>query len=132
MLSLHALTLAELLPYAIANAVLDALTLRTEDENALSIHADRPPALPALEHLTIVAPISSATPKRLSLTLALLGDWMRHQSPTKTSALFTVDLTLRSRRVAPADVVQLRGFAERGVKLKLACLDPEKVLVAVI
>ncbi|KAJ7142740.1 hypothetical protein C8R44DRAFT_866045 [Mycena epipterygia] len=122
MLSLRALTLSELLPYAITDAVLDALTLRTENEDPLSIHADRPPALPALEHLTIVG--SYIFRDRALVTML--------RSRAKTSALSTVDLTLRSRRVAPADVAQLRGFAERGVKLKLACLDTGKALVAVI
>ncbi|KAJ7681295.1 hypothetical protein B0H17DRAFT_1205966 [Mycena rosella] len=101
--ALSSLTLAELLPYAISDTVLDALTLRTED--ALSIHADRPPALPKLQHITIV------------------GSYI-----FRDRALVRM---LSSRGPHARNVAQLRALSTHGIKVGLVFLGPGKVLLAV-
>ncbi|KAJ6552594.1 hypothetical protein DFH09DRAFT_1366247 [Mycena vulgaris] len=123
--ALRSLTLAELLPYAITDAVLRALTLPTDDA-VLSIHLDCPPALPNLAHLTIVG-------SYIFRDTALVSTLRSRVAPLAgPRALDCVDLVLRNRCVDAEHVAQPRALADQGTRLHLTCVGSGKRMVTVI
>lgn len=101
--SLRSLTLIDLLPHAVTDQVLEALT-----------NQSCPPLLPHLEHFHL----QGSYVFRNCTLLAMI-----HSRAGRAATLRNVELTLRDRPMDRDVVSSLRKLAKIGVKMTLCCLD---------